>query len=226
MRDEALRPRRALKAGDNERSSLADEAYERLRTAIIRGEVRPNERLVETELAEWLEISRTPLREGLARLAAEGLVLSTRRGWTVREHTPEEIREIYEVRAALESMAAYLAATRATDEQIQRIVDLRASDVELARGARERLVEVNDAFHQAIVDASGNERLQGLVRQSREFYFNYRIAALYSEDEALASLRGHEAIVQALEKRDAAAAEQAMERHIFEACAVTLAKIR
>lgn len=216
----------AQRAEGGSKTSLATEAYERLRSAIVRGEVRPNERLVETELAEWLQVSRTPLREGLARLAVEGLVLSRRRGWVVREHNAEEIREIYEVRAALESMAAYLTAERASDEQIQQIAAIhRNSGGDLVNAPRAQLVEVNDAFHDAIVDAAGNERLRHLARQNREFYFNFRIAALYSEEEAAASLVGHDAIVSALLARDAAAAEQAMERHVFEAYAVTLAKV-
>ncbi|MBX5469395.1 MAG: GntR family transcriptional regulator [Thermoleophilaceae bacterium] len=226
-RTEAGAPRRRSAASDGRRVSLAAGAYERLRDAIVRGEFRPNERLVEAELAEWLNVSRTPLRESLARLAAEGLVTSRRRGWVVREHTPEEISEIYEVRAALEGMAAFLAAARATDEQIAHIAELEGvAEPELIEAPRTRLVEVNDAFHDAIVEASGNERLRHLVRQNREFFFNYRIAAIYTEEEALASIEGHDEIVRALQARDSRAAEQAMVRHILEARDVTLSKLR
>jgi DNA-binding GntR family transcriptional regulator len=208
-------------------TSLAGEAYQRLREAILRGECRPNQRLVEAELAEWLQVSRTPLREGLARLAAEGLVMSRRRGWVVREHTPDEIREIYEVRAALEGMAAFLASERASDEQLARIVEVHeVGDDDLVRAPRARLVEVNDAFHEAIVEGVGNERLRHLIRQNREFFFNYRIAELYTEDEARASLDGHADVVSALRDRDSERAELAMRRHILEARDVTLSKVR
>jgi DNA-binding GntR family transcriptional regulator len=208
-------------------TSLGNEAYQRLRDAIVRGECRPNQRLVEAELAEWLQVSRTPLREALARLAAEGLVLSRRRGWVVREHTPDEIREIYEVRAALEGMAAFLASERATDEQLARIVTLHGvGDEDLVRAPRARLVEINDAFHDAIVEAACNERLHHLVRQNREFFFNYRIAQVYTEDEARASLDGHAEVVSALRDRDGERAELTMRRHILEARDVTLSKVR
>lgn len=216
--------------GQDERSeSLADQAYERVRQAIVRGEFRPNERLVEADLAVWLSVSRTPLREALARLATDGLVVSWRRGWRVREHTAIEIREIYETRAALEGMAALLAATRGSDEQLQRITELhRQEDPEgrLEEPPRTHLVEVNDSFHEAIVQAAGNERLRQLVRRSRAFFFNYQIAALYTDDEALASLRGHEAIVAAITAKRPEAAQQAMAAHIFEALDVTLGKLR
>src|SRR6266516_463803 len=80
-------------------ASLSDGVYQRLRSAIVRGDLRPNERLVEADLAGWLEVSRTPVRECLQRLAAERLVANRRRGWIVQEHSTQEIREIYDVRA-------------------------------------------------------------------------------------------------------------------------------
>jgi DNA-binding GntR family transcriptional regulator len=207
--------------------SLATSAYERLREAIVRGEFRPNQRLVESDLAEWLEVSRTPLREALARLAGEGLILSQRRGWIVREHSVQEISEIHEVRAALEGMAAYLAAKRATDEQIGHVLELHAHATENPQLASEPglyLVEYNDAFHEAVVSCADNERLRHFIRQNREFFFTYRLARLYSFDEARASITGHDEVVQALRARDADRAEAAMREHILQARDVILSK--
>lgn len=203
----------------------SDEAYARIRTAIARGDLRPNERLVETELAEWLSISRTPIRESLQRLALEGLVVSRRRGWVVREPTREEIREIYEVRGALEGCAARLAAERGSDSQLARIAAIQhGAGEEAVRSPRRQLVDLNDAFHAAILDAAANERLAQLIRGSTEHFFNYRIANLYTDEEAQASLAGHERILAALEARDADRAERAIRQHIREALEVTLAK--
>lgn len=209
------------------RVSQADQAYERLRREILHGELRPNERLIEEELAERFAISRTPVRELLQRLGSEGLVVRVRRGWRVREHTPEEIAEIYEVRAALESLAARLAAERGSDEEIERIRAIHADEESAEpRTARQHLVEVNDDFHQAILEAAHNRRLDELARQSREYFFNHRIALLYSDDEAEASVEGHEAIVRALIARDGDAAATAMERHIRQALELIRAKLR
>src|ERR1700754_1350669 len=98
--------------------NLTTEVYERLRQAIVAGSIRPNERLIEADLAARLEVSRTPVRESMLRLAGDGLIIAHRRGWIVREHSAEEIREVYEIRAALEGFAAGLAALRATDEEL------------------------------------------------------------------------------------------------------------
>jgi DNA-binding GntR family transcriptional regulator len=205
----------------------SDDVYERLREAIVTGRARPNERLIEAELAERLQVSRTPIRESLQRLAAEGLVVSRRRGWVVLEHTSTEIREIYEARAALEGYCARLAAERATEAQLKEIASLHRGDPKrILKSSRQHLVEVNDRFHDAIVAAAQNERLADMIRRNRTFYFTFRIAQLYSDEEADASIAGHLAIVRALLQRDSNRAERAMRAHINLALAVILAKLR
>lgn len=207
-------------------TSRSEDAYQRLRQAILRGEIRPNERLIEVDLADRLQISRTPIREVLQRLGTEGLIVRVRRGWRVREHTWDEISEIYETRVALEGYATGLAAIRAGDDELARIRDIHLDpDSAEPRTARDHLVEVNDEFHAAIVEAAHNTRLLELARQSREYFFNYRIARLYSEAEAEASVQGHEEIVQALLARDDARAETAMRRHILQAIDVLRDKV-
>jgi DNA-binding GntR family transcriptional regulator len=207
--------------------SLADTAYLRLREAILQGELRPNQRLVEAELAEWLQLSRTPLREGLSRLASEGLVATRRRGWVVREFTPQEVAEVHEVRAALEGMAVFLAAERASDDQIASIVEFHSAQNQEALAAQpgNYLVEYNDAFHTAIVDMCDNERLRYFIRINRDFFFTYRIAKLYSENEARRSLAGHDEIIDALRERDGERGERAMREHILEARDAILQKL-
>jgi DNA-binding GntR family transcriptional regulator len=224
MQEAGTRP--GVEAEANNEVSLATGAYNRLREAILRGDLRPNQRLVETELAEWLKLSRTPVREALARLASEGLVNSGR-GWAVREHAPQEVSEIHEVRAALEGMAAYLACERASDEEIARIAAFHEGQdrEELTSPPSDRLVEYNEAFHRHIVVSANNERLEHFIRRNREFFFTYRIASLFSEDEAHASLAGHDRVVEALRVRDAERAEQAMRRHILDARDVILRKL-
>lgn len=209
------------------RASRSDEAHDHLRQAILRGEIRPNERLIEVELAERFDISRTPVREVLQRLGAEGLIVRVRRGWRVREHSADEIGEIYEARAALEGYAAALAAARGTQEELARIRAIH-EDADSAEPltAREHLVEVNDAFHEAILDAAHNRRLTELARQSREYYFNHRIASLYSDAEAEASIEQHDAIVRELLERDAPAAEAAVRAHVLHALELIRAKLR
>jgi DNA-binding GntR family transcriptional regulator len=217
----ALQPERVVGA------TRSDNVYERLREAIVTGRARPNERLIEADLAAQLEVSRTPIRESLKKLAAEGLVISRRRGWIVREHTSDEIREIYEARSALEGYCARLAAQRGTEAEIQGIVSLhRGEDKAILKSSRERLVEVNDLFHDAIISAAHNERLACIVRTNRNYYFNFRIASLYTDEEAEASIAGHEAIICALLDRDPERAEREVRWHIDLSLTVILGKLR
>ncbi len=206
--------------------SLSEETYRRMRDAIVHGDLRPNERLIEVELAERMETSRTPVRDALQRLSTEGLVRSRRRGWIVHEHSRDEIAEIYEVRAALEGFSAFLAATRATDEQIAHLVALERDAETLVSAPRQALVEANDAFHDALIDAARNDRLRQLTRTSREYFFNNRLAPLYSDDEVRASLLdGHSRIASAIAAREPLQAQQAVQEHILEALEVTLTKL-
>ncbi|MBV8601156.1 MAG: GntR family transcriptional regulator [Candidatus Eremiobacteraeota bacterium] len=208
-------------------STRSDEVYQRLRDEIVKGAIQPNERLVEVDLAERLGVSRTPIRESLKRLAADGLIHGGRHHLVVREHAPDEIREIYESRAALEGYAARLASERASPSEFAEIARWHEPEVRnLVRSPRQHIVDVNDRFHDAIIAAAHNRRLLDLIRRNREFYFNYRIASLYTDAEAQASLEGHSAILQALRDRNPDAAEAATRAHVFEALGVTLAKLQ
>ena len=205
----------------------AVEVYEELRSAIVEGRIRPNERLIEAELAERLDVSRTPIRESMLRLAADGLVISRRRGWVVREHSPQEIQDIYEVRAALEGYAARLAAQRASDDMITEIVRIHKSYVaELQQTSRGHLIEHNDAFHNAVIAASGNARLAEQIQRNTAFYFVHRIAGFLSDDEVRNSIAGHQELVDALVARDCDRAEDVARRAVLEGLSKTLARIR
>ncbi|MQA82705.1 MAG: FCD domain-containing protein [Streptosporangiales bacterium] len=201
-------------------TSLREAVHQGLRDAILHGRYRPNQRLVELELAEELNASRTPVREALQRLGSEGLIVRVRRGWAVREFSKSEIRQIYEVRLALEGYAARLAAERASDRELDEIgalIDeqLRAQAADVI--PRDLLVQVNDRFHDCIVAASGNERLVESIRHSRTYYFNYRLAALYSDGQAVASLDEHVAIAAAVRRRAGDKAELLTREHITSA---------
>jgi DNA-binding GntR family transcriptional regulator len=195
----------------------AAEVYERLRQAIVDGTIRPNERLIEAELAERLEVSRTPVRETMLRLAGDGLIVNHRRGWVVREHSAEEVREVYEVRAALEGFAARLAAERATDKELEEIATNHRTYAEHAESsARGEVLEHNDAFHDAVIRAARNDLLAQRIRDNSQYYFIHRIAGFLSDEEARSSIEGHENLVQALMARDADRAERVARENVFE----------
>jgi DNA-binding GntR family transcriptional regulator len=206
--------------------SLTEETHRRLRADIIEGRIRPNVHLVANDLAERLEISRTPVREALQLLASEGLVAATKRGFVVREHTSDEIRQIYEVRAALEEMAARIVAERASADQIRAIERIGAHRRTAVDDARSVIVDLNDAFHDAIMAAAKNPRMALINQRNSEHFFNYKIAKLYTKEEAIAAVDEHAQIVRAIERRDPDAAGAAARQHVLVALEVMLRKIR
>lgn len=203
----------------------SDGVYDRLRADIVHGVLRPNQRLVEVELAELLGVSRTPVREALQRLTLEGLVRRNRGGWVVHEHSPEEIRAIYEVRAALEGYAAFLAAGRVSADALRALEELYPpGDAALELGP-DAQVDLNERFHDGVIAAAGNPRLARLSRASRQYYFNHRIARSYSAAETRRSIEGHRRILAALARGDGPAAEASAREHVDYALSIVLTKI-
>ena len=206
-------------------ASLTMDTFQRLRDDIVHGRIRPNVHLVAAELAERLDISRTPVREALHLLASEGLVSATKRGFVVREHTTDEIREIYEVRAALEEMAARLVADRGSDKAIREIEELGAHEVS-AIDDRSVLADLNTAFHQAIMRVAGNERLNQINQRNSEQFFNQGIAHLYTTQESADAVAGHARILDAIKQRDPDRAGYEARQHVLDSFQVTLRTLR
>lgn len=199
--------------------SLSDVVYRRLRDDVLLGRLRPNELLVETELADRLEVSRTPIRESLQRLASEGLVTQRRRRWVVYEHNHDEVRHIYEMRAALEGFAARLASVRASQEQLEEAAQAADTAVDLSHGNSE-MVDRNDRFHRIVVEAAHNPRLAVAIEQNRLYYFNRQVAPLYGREEIAVSQGHHHDLVNALRAGDAQRAETVVREHIRHALRV------
>jgi DNA-binding GntR family transcriptional regulator len=203
------------------------EVYEQLRQAIVEGSIRPNERLIESDLAERLGVSRTPVRETMLRLAGDGLIVSHRRGWIVREHSAKEIQEVFEVRAALEGFAAGLAAQRATDAELQAIEAIHQGYIDLVQGStRGHLVDHNDAFHEAIIAAARNQLLAEQIHRNSQYYFIHRIAGFLSDEEVRISIEGHEELVRALMARNSVLSEQVARTRVLEGLEKVLNRIR
>jgi DNA-binding GntR family transcriptional regulator len=195
----------------------ARDIYEKLRTSIVTGEFRPNEPLIEDDLAMMLGVSRTPIRESLQRLAMDGLIVPRRRGWAVKEHSQDEIRENYEVRAGMEGLAARYAALRGSDTQIDEIAAINEQRRGLGVADLQERVRLNRLFHDTIIATSGNAKLRELIFQAWNFYFNRQIARATGQARFAAVQIEHDAIVAAIRARDAASAEQAMRTHVMNA---------
>lgn len=200
---------------------------ELVRKAIVEGRVAPGERLKEEELARELGISRTPVREALLILQAEGLVdAAPNRGATVRAHTADDLEELYELRALLEGYAARRAARRIDDDQIRRLQESCERFATLQGAAVEAIVAENATFHGLVLEAAGSTRLLGMVRSVVELPLVYRSYVTYSPEQTGISLHYHRQIAAALERRDAERAELIMKEHVYEARDLLVAHVR
>jgi DNA-binding GntR family transcriptional regulator len=189
--------------------------YATLREQILLGRHRPNQRLVEVDLCEQFGVSRTPVRQALLQLQQAGLVDSTRHGWVVHEHTEDEVRQIYQVRTALEGYAARLAALAATEDELRELAGIYDADIPtLVAGPRAKLVTLNQVFHSTINRLAHNPRLANLCDESRSYAFNYQLAATYSDEEMAGSLDMHRRMGAAIAEGKPDEAERLAREHI------------
>jgi len=195
-----------------------------LRRSILEGEYGPDERLVEGQLAGKLGVSRTPIRQALTMLEAEGLVeIAPNKGAVVCSFSVEDVWDIYDLRAVLEGHAARRAATRIAAEELVRLGALAREMEGLARGRTQdheeeirRLVALNNEFHGIIIEASRNRRLLRLVRRTVEVPLVFKAFFWYGQRERDISNHYHRQILGALESGDGERAEIIMREHVYE----------
>nr|WP_138467078.1 GntR family transcriptional regulator [Poseidonocella sp. HB161398] len=191
-------------------------AYQRLLEDIRSGALAPGTRLREVELASRLGLSRTPVREALRLLEAEGLVAHLpRQGAVVRQLDYAEVAELYEMRSVLEGTAARLAARIASDVELEELEVLQlAVEAALARADERGSSEANRQFHAALHDAARNRFLIGAIRGMEKTMLILGPTTLADPERRAGAAEEHRAILAALRARDGSAAEAAMQRHI------------
>ena len=197
-------------------NSLHDEVAAQLRELIFAGELVPGAFVDEVKLAEQLEISRTPLREALKVLTAEGLVRhEPRRGCFVNEVTEQDLDEIFPVLALLEGRCAYEAASHASDADLATLEDLHQK---LGKHAKARRINeyyaANFAIHEAIITLAANRWLAGVIADLRKIVKLARLQQLHAPGRLDQSLSEHLAVFAALKARDPEGADAAMRTHI------------
>lgn len=199
------------------RASLCQQAVEELRRRIADHHLPPGQRLDESALAEELGISRTPLREALKVLSAEGLVeLRPRRGCYVAELGPTDIEDIFPIMALLEGEVARAAALRASPTDIKRLEQMHADlETHAAAGDVDRYYEVNYVFHEALQLIAGNRWLQQVIGDLRKVLRLSCHRSLRLEGRLQDSLAEHRALMAALRDRDGADAERVMKAHLL-----------
>lgn len=203
-------------------SAAAARAYSYIRSCILSGEFAPGARLLETEVAVFAGVSRTPVREAFRRLDAEGLVhMRPRTGALVRSWSAEDVEDMFSLRAVLEARAVERAAVRITPAQLAEASALAQEMAALAQGGdpqdRHLIGELNSRFHRLLVDSAESSRLQSMMTQVADVPLSLRTINRYDEAALGRSMQHHLEIVAALEKRDPEWAASVMRSHILAA---------
>ena len=211
----------------NNKTSYADVAVERLREDIVTGKLRPNQRLVETDIARQLMMSRTPVREALKLLEMQGyLSRLPGGGLIVTDHSPSQIRNLYEVREALETMALKLACQRATEEQIDRAAELHNSMIEVTHHRdTNRFIELNSSFHNELLSACGNEQLWSLLLIFRDQFFDRRLVRVFNTNDWCNMPKQHQKLLDAVRNRNTRLAENAVREHVRTALRIAVERL-
>jgi len=198
---------------------LGARAYRALWTGIVGGRIDPGMQLRPDTIAEELDISTTPVREALHRMEADGLIVKQPyRGWFVREFTEQEVRELYEMRAALESFSVRLACERITDEEVAWLRDHQVDGEEaLKSGDMEAYRVYNRDLHAAILDAARNSYLSSAMGQ-----LSLQSQVLMARTIRLAgrpsrAIEEHRDLIGLIAQRQSDRAQRLMERHILSA---------
>jgi DNA-binding GntR family transcriptional regulator len=201
----------------NDYLPLRDVVFNTLRQAILRGELEPGERLMEIQLANKLGVSRTPIREAIRKLELEGLVLMIpRRGAVVAEITEKSLRDVLEVRKALEELCVELACDRITEERIVKLKEA-AKEFEDSLDSDDvtAIAEADVKFHDIIYFATDNQRLVQLLYNLREQMYRFRVEYLKKKEAYPTLLEEHDYIIACVEAKDKEKAKEAIRTHII-----------
>ena len=205
-----------LKLQMDEFLPLRDIVSNTLREGILTGELKPGERLMEIHLAKKLDVSRTPIREAIRMLELEGLVtMVPRKGAEVARISEDDIRDVLEVRKALDSLAAKLACERITEEEKEEIkkAEKDFEDSVLTKDAK-TIARADVAFHDKILDASKNRRLSQMVNNLADRIYRYRFEYIKDDLNHKRLIDEHRAIMQSIFDGDKKKAQERVSTHI------------
>lgn len=199
--------------------TIRKKVYHYIREKILKGEISPKERLIETRLAQEIGTSRTPVREALHSLELEKLIKSIPRvGYIVESMDQEDLEQICEIRSVIETLGARWA--------IQKARKRLAKDLAKSVARQEQALAVNDSggyveldaqFHEIIAKLSGSDRLLELVQTLRRHMLRYRMHVVYAMDTALRSIEGHKEILRAVQEGDSDTVVEALQQHLRQA---------
>lgn len=195
---------------------LRDVVFNTLREAILKGELKPGERLMELQLAAKLGVSRTPIREAIRMLEQEGLAVTMpRKGAEVARMTEKDMEDVLQIRAALDELAVQIAVEKITEEQLEILEEARiAFEQSIQTGNVKKIAQADVKFHDAIYQATDNAKLVTMLNNLREQMYRYRVEYLKEKKTYPTLLEEHKAIVEGLRKRDRKQVSECMRDHV------------
>lgn len=205
-----------LKVNINEYLPLRDVVFNTLRQAILKGELKPGERLMEIQLAQRLGVSRTPIREAIRKLELEGLVtMVPRKGAEVAKITEKSLRDVLEVRRSLEELAMQIACDKITEDILDDL-EMALGEFKKAINSKEltAIAEADVNFHDVIYHATDNDKLIQILNNLREQMYRYRIEYIKDYSSHKRIIEEHELIIDSLKNKDKAKATLAICTHI------------
>ena len=198
---------------------LRDLVFNTLRQAILTGELKPGERLMEIHLADKLGVSRTPVREAFRQLELEGLIqIVPNRGAYVTGITAKDVKDIYMIRSLLEGLCARLATEKITKEQLEEMEEnIYLADFHASKGHMDQMAELDNRFHDILYEACDSKMLEHTLRDYHQYVLRVRQKTLSTNTRGRASNDEHRQIMEAIKEKDADRAEQLANRHILNA---------
>jgi DNA-binding GntR family transcriptional regulator len=200
----------------SKRKSLREEVYESLKKSILHGKLKGGQRLIEETLADQIGISRTPVREAFHKLERDDLVTKLPKGgFAVKEFSKEDVNEIFGIRSALESYAAYLVTLHISPEKISQL-EKKVKELEdaLQKGEDEKVVQLNTEFHDLIYKSCRSKKLLEMICNFRDYFYRYRSFLLQTEKGMNYSIEDHRRMLEAMKKKNPRLVERLVRKHL------------
>lgn len=196
---------------------LRDVVFQTLREAILKGELKPGERLMELQLASKLGVSRTPIREAIRMLELEGLAVTMpRKGAEVARMTEKDMEDVLQIRKALDELAVGLACDNMTEESLEQIhVALKNFEESTRSRDVKKIAQADVEFHDTIYQAADNPKLVNMLNNLREQMYRYRVEYLKNDTVYPRLIEEHEKIYEGLKRKDKETVVEIVSHHVM-----------
>ena len=207
---------------------LRDVVFNTLREAILKGELKPGERLMELQLAAKLGVSRTPIREAIRMLEQEGLAVTIpRKGAEVAKMTEKDMEDVLQIRVVLDELAVKIACNLMTAEQLNELVaTMHEFEESTKTGDVKRIAEADVKFHDIIYKSTDNPKLVNMLNNLREQMYRYRVEYLKDENNYPTLMKEHKQIVEGLRNKNEQTVTETMHQHVKNQAVAVKAMIR